>query len=170
MDIQLNRRSALLGAAAIAVLGRASPALAHRLTSTTTHVDINSATGLVEVIHSFHVHDTETALATEGHIDSPNLSALKERAQLALYTQETFALYQNGTVVPLEVVGAELDRGNVLAYQQGKLTLPVGKLSIKAEMMRKFVPNRINNVDVVVDGKVISLQFRGVDGIKKVLA
>jgi len=170
MDICLNRRRVLLGAAALGVIGRALPALAHRLTTTTTHVDVDSETGLVEVIHSFHVHDTETALATEGLIDSPNLSALKERAQLALYTQETFSLYQNGKTVPLEVVGAELDRGNVLAYQQGKLSLPIGDLSIKAEMMRKFVRNQINNVDVVINGKVTSLQFRGADGIKKVLA
>ncbi len=170
MDIHLNRRRALAGAAGLYLMSAASPVYGHRLTTTTTHIDINSETGRVEVIHSFHVHDTETALATEGLIDSPNLSALKERAQLALYTQETFSLYQDGELVPLEIVGAELDRGNVLAYQQGTINLPLGTLSVKAEMMRKFVRNQINNVDVVIDSKIVSLQFRGSDGIKKVLA
>lgn len=166
----LNRRRALWGAAGLAVLSGASPGWAHRLTTTTSRVEINSKTGQVDVIHSFHVHDTETALAAEGIIDDPNLAALKERAQLALYTKEAFTLYQNGQPVPLRIIGAELERGNVLAYQQGKIDLPVGNISVRAEMMRKFVYNQINNVDVVIDDKVTSLQFRGSDGLKKVLA
>lgn len=170
MNKMLNRRRALMGAAGLAALSGASSAWAHKLTTTTSRVEINSKTGLVDVIHSFHVHDTETALAAEGIIDSPNLSALKERAQLALYCDKAFTLIQNGKVVPLTIIGAELTRGNVLAYQQGKVDLPVEEISIKAEMMRKFVYNQINNVDVVIDGQVTSIQFRGTDGLKKVLA
>jgi len=170
MNMMLNRRRALLGAAGLTVLSGASSAWAHKLTTTTSRVEINSKTGQIDVIHSFHVHDTETALAAEGLIESPNLAALKERAQLALYTDDAFTLFQNGKIVPLSIIGAELIRGNVLVYQQGKISLPIEEISIKAEMMRKFVYNQINNVDVVIDGKVSSIQFRGTDGLKKVLA
>ena len=170
MNIKLNRRRALLGAAGIVICASSTSVWAHRLTTTTTQIEINSETGEIDVIHDFHVHDTGIALAGEGILDSPNLAALKERAQLALYTEKSFTLYQNGSSIPLEIIGAELVRGSVLVYQQGKIDLPVGGLSVRAEMMRKFVPDQINNVDVVIDGKVTSLQFRGSDDLKKVLA
>lgn len=170
MNIKLNRRRALLGAAGIVICAYSTSVWAHRLTTTTTQIEINSETGKIDVIHDFHVHDTGIALAAEGVLDSPDLAALKERAQLALYTEKSFTLYQNGSSIPLEIIGAELVRGSVLVYQQGKIDLPVGGLSVRAEMMRKFVPDQINNVDVVIDGKVTSLQFRGSDDLKKVLA
>lgn len=170
MSIELNRRRAFLGAAGIFLGVACAPAWAHRLTTTTTQIEIDSQTGQIDIIHDYHVHDTGTALAAEGVLDSPDLAALKERAQLALYTEKAFSLLQNGSSVPLDIIGAELVRGSVLVYQQGIIELPVGTLSVQAEMMRKFVPDQINNVDVIIDGKVSSLQFRGSDGPKKVLA
>lgn len=170
MKTVLTRRRALWGAAGLVISVSSIPALAHRLTATTTQIEINSKTGQVDVIHDFHVHDTGTALAAEGVLDTPNLAALKERAQLAIYANKAFTLFQNDIAVPLKIVGAELVRGSVFSYHQGELSLPLGNLAVRAEMMRKFVENQINNVDVIIDGKVSSLQFRGSDGTKKVLA
>ncbi len=170
MRLYFNRRTALLGLTSLTITSGTSPVLAHRLTTTETRVDINSQTGRVEVVHTFHVHDSEEALAKADIIDSPDLSSLRERAKMAIYVGETFKLHQNGKESPLTLLGAELDKRNVLTFQEGQLSLPLGSISVSAKMMRGLVHNQINNVDVYVDGKVTSLQFRGTDGLKKVLA
>lgn len=174
MCSSLNRRGVLRSFPAIALTGAmiATPytAAAHSLTTTETRVDINTLTGKVEVVHTLHIHDAEIALAKAGIIDSPELVSLKERAQMALYIGETFKLFHKGENVELTVLGAELEKRNVLTFQEGQLSLPLGDISISAEMMRGFVSHQINNVDVAIDGKVTSLQFRGADGTKKLLA
>jgi len=166
----ISRRHFLGSLSALTLVAGAAPALAHRLTTTETRVDINSDTGRVEVTHTFHIHDAEIALAKAGLIDSPNLVSLKERAQMALYIDQTFALFQNNVKIELSLLGAELDKRNVLTFQEGQIALPMGDLAVSAEMMRAFVPHQINNVDIAIDGQVTSLQFRGSDGTKKLLA
>lgn len=150
-------------------MGEASPVWAHRLTTTETRVDINSKTGRVEVVHTFHVHDTEETLLKAGVL-SDDLTSLRERAKLALYIGEKFKLYQNQAPIELSIVGAELDKRNVLTFQEGQIEAPLGTLSVEADMMRALVHNQINNVDVYIDKAVTSLQFRGSDGLKKILA
>lgn len=169
MDYTTNRRYALLGLTSLAVIGGASPVWAHRLTTTETRVDIDSETGRIEVVHTFHVHDTEETLLKAGVL-SEGLTSLRERAKLALYVSEKFKLFQNDASIELSIVGAELDKRNVLTFQEGQLDLPIGSLSVEASMMRALVHNQINNVDVYIDKAVTSLQFRGSDGLKKILA
>jgi hypothetical protein len=170
MSLDFNRRHALFGATSLAFLSGATPVWGHRLTTTETRVDINSQTGRVEVAHTFHVHDTEETLAKAGIIEKADLASLRQRAKLALYVEENFKINQNGTPVALNIVGAELDKRNVLTFQEGELSLPIGELSVRASMMRELVHNQINNVDVYIDKAVTSLQFRGTDGSKKILA
>ena len=43
-------------------------------------------------------------------------------------------------------------------------------MTISADMLREIIPGQINNVDVKLDGKVKSVQFKDNDGPKKVLA
>ncbi|RKQ71318.1 hypothetical protein DES40_0631 [Litorimonas taeanensis] len=165
-----TRRTTLTGLASLSCSSLGIKALAHKLTTTETRVEITTKTGLVQVIHTFHTHDAEVALAKAKIIDMPDLTRLRQRAQMALYVEKTFSILQNGEPIDLRLVGAEIDRGNVLTYQEGKIELPLGEISITAEMMRSFVLNQINNVDVYIDGKVHSLQFRGSDGRKNILA
>jgi len=113
MSIEIKRRQAILGLSSLVFAGTARPALAHRLTTTDTRIDIDTQTLKVEVIHSLHVHDTETALLKAGIIDGPDLISLKSRAQLALYIEEHFSLVNGENTVPLSIVGAELDKRNV---------------------------------------------------------
>lgn len=174
MPCIINRRDLITSLPALAIISGPHKALAHRLTTTETRVDIDVETGRVEVTHTLHIHDAEIALAKAGIIDSPDLVSLKERAQMALYIDETFKLFQNDAPVELTLLGAELDKRNVLIFQEGLVSLPfvlpLGKVSVMAEMMRSFVPHQINNVDVAINGSVTSLQFRGADGTKKLLA
>jgi len=67
-------------------------AFAHREKKTLTTVEWNANTQMLNVIHSYHLHDAETALADAGIIDKPDLFSLKARAKLALYTAKHFSL------------------------------------------------------------------------------
>ncbi len=166
----LSRRQAVLFGASLAFVGRARPVQAHRLITTDTRVDIDTETGKIEVIHSFHVHDTETTLLKASIIDGPDLLSLRSRAQLALYTEQHFSLKNGQTPIELKILGAELDKRNILVFQEGQLKKELEYLLVEASMMRELVVNQINNVDIAIDGKITSVQFRGRDLSKKVLA
>lgn len=170
MQQGLSRRETILGLAGVISLSSAPLAFAHKLTTTDTRVDINTLTSKVEVIHVFHVHDTERALFKAQIIDGPDLISLRSRAQLALYVQKHFSLKNGEATLPLSIIGAEPERQNILVFQEGKLERPLTSLTVSASMMRGLVHNQINNVDVLVDGDITSLQFRGHDKSKKILA
>lgn len=167
---ELDRRAVCCFAPVLFLSLPTAPAFAHRLTTTETRVDIKRTTGKVEVVHTFHTHDTETALFDAGVIEKADLTLLRPRAQMALYVEKTFELFENGKAVPLKLLGAEFEKRNVYTYQEGMLKTPFQTLSVSASMMRPLIKNQINNVDVYIDGQVTSLQFRGADERKNILA
>ena len=155
-----------------AALGAALPvsAAAHRQKTTLSSVEWDAADKMLYVIHSYHLHDAETALAATGIIDRPDLTSLKARAHLALYTAKTFSLFSNGKDIKLEILGAENEGRTVYVYQQAKLDKAPRSLTVTASMLREIIPGQLNNVDVTLNQTLRSLQFKDGDGPKKVLA
>lgn len=145
-------------------------AFAHRQKTTLSTIEWSEAEQTLYVIHSFHLHDVETALAAKGIIDTPDLTSLKARAKLALYTAETFSIFANGRDVELDILGAENEGRSVYVYQQAKLDKKPSELIISASMLRQIIPGQLNNVDVKLSQTVRSVQFKHGDGPKKVLA
>ena len=93
----LTRRTTfklLSGAALTAALPL--PAFAHRQKTTLSQVEWNEADKVLYVTHSYHMHDAETALAAAGIIDKPDLTSLRARAKLAVYTARNFQLSNGG--------------------------------------------------------------------------
>lgn len=167
----LTRRTSLAlmsGAAFSAALPIS--AFAHRQKTTLSTVDWDAANGTLNVIHSFHIHDAETALAAHGIIDKPDLTSLKARAQLALYTAEKFSLFAGDKTIELDILGAENEGRTVYVYQQAKLKKPPSELTIIASILRDIIPGQLNNVDVTLGENLRSIQFKDGDGPKKVLA
>ena len=167
----LTRRKTLhtlSGAALLAALPL--PAFAHREKKTLTTIEWDAEEKMLNVIHSYHLHDAETALADKGIIDSPDLFSLKARAQLALYTAKNFTLSSNGQEIELDIIGAETEAKTVYVYQQARMDAPPKALVIKASMLRDIIPGQLNNVDVKLSGEIRSVQFKKNDGPKKVLA
>jgi len=155
-----------------AALGAALPlsAFAHRQKTTLSTVEWDTADKMLYVIHSYHLHDAETALAATGVIDKPDLTSLRARAQLALYTQDKFSLFGRGKDIELELLGAENEGRTVYVYQQAKLDEPPAELIVSASMLREIIPGQLNNVDVTLTQTLRSVQFKDGDGPKKVLA
>jgi len=146
-------------------------ALAHKQKLTLTDIHWNAKTDTLDIIHSFHIHETETALSQAGLIAYPDLSRLKARAQLALYTEKNFSLrHIDGSELKLELIGAENEGRSVFVYQQIGLKIPPPGLIVDCRLFRDLVSEQINNVDVRFAHTLKSLQFRGNDGPKKVLA
>ena len=167
----LTRRRTLLVMSG-AAFGAALPlsAFAHREKKTLTTIEWNERAQMLYVIHSYHQHDAETALAAKGIIDKADLYSLKARAQLALYTERNFSLSSAGQEIKLEILGSETEARTVYVYQQAKMAAPPRELLVTATMLRDIIPGQLNNVDVTINGNIHSLQFKANDGAKKVLA
>ena len=143
----------------------AGPALAHRLARSETEIRI-ADDGAVRVIHTLHLQDAQDALYRAGIIDAPDLGSLRNRARLALYTEERFALSVDGTAAPLELIGAEIEGDSVFVYQEGRLG--PGALTVRNGVLRDLLARQINSVNVMRAGRTVTLEFRGDDGVKAV--
>jgi hypothetical protein len=157
-----SRRIVIGGIAALAV---AVPASAHRLARTETEIRI-TPDGAVSVIHVYHLQDAQSALFQAGIIAKPDLSSLRARAKLALYTQDRFAIAANGIPATLDIIGAEIEGDSVYVYQDG--VIGAGRLSIDARMLRDLLKAQSSSVNIIRDGKTLTLDFSGDDGPKQV--
>lgn len=167
----LTRRKtlqSLSGAAIMAALPFS--ASAHREKKTLTTIEWSANEKMLYIIHSYHLHDAETALAAAGVIDKADLFSLKARAQLALYTEKHFSLSSEGEPIELQILGAETEAKTVYVYQQAAMEAIPKDLVVMASMLREIIPGQLNNVDVKLSGRVRSVQFKKNDGPKKVLA
>ena len=155
-----------------AALGAALPtyAFAHKQKTTLSTVEWNEDDGMLYVIHSYHLHDAESALAAKGIINKPDLTSLRARARLALYTQDKFSLFANGQDIELEILGAETEGRTIYVYQEARLEKAPTELIVSASMLREIIPGQLNNVDVTLTQTLRSVQFKDGDGPKKVLA
>ncbi|GHA90551.1 hypothetical protein GCM10009069_11880 [Algimonas arctica] len=163
MKTDLPTRRIIIGG--IAALTVATPAVAHRLARTETDVRI-TPDGAISVIHVYHLQDAQSALFQAKMIDQPDLSSLRARAKLALYTQEWFTIAASGVPATLEIIGAEIEGDSVYIYQDGHIG--DGSLSIDARMLRDLIKNQSNSVNIVRDNETITLEFSGDDGPKQV--
>lgn len=162
----VNRRTILIAGLALSFTS-AKPyhALAHRLARTETDVRIDDE-GRVSITHVYHMQDAQNALYKTGRIDKPDLTSLKARATLALYTEETFSVLSDGEAASLTLVGAEIQGDSIYVYQEGQIG--GGVLSIDARMLRDIIRGQSNSVNIIRDGQTTTLDFAGDDGVKAV--
>jgi len=167
-----TRRTALQilsGAALTAALP--IPAWAHKQKKTLTEIVWNKRDKLLEITHTYHMHDAETALTYVGILAKPDLTSLKERARLALYTVANFMLKNmNNETLDLELIGADIDGVRAYVFQQLSMDTPPENLVISCTLLRGIIEGQINNVDFKVSDTVHSVLFEADDGPKKALA
>ena len=98
-----TRRStlAILGVGAISALPL--PAFAHDQKTTLSKIDWSTTDNALYVTHSYHMHDAETALTAKGILNKPDLTSLRARAKLALYTKAQFKLSMGGEEIDLQI-------------------------------------------------------------------
>ncbi len=144
-------------------------ALAHRQKTTLSKIDWDPTDKSLNITHSYHMHDVETALAAKGIIDKPDVKSLRARAKLALYTETQFKLSSGGQQIELQILGAEYEARTVYVYQQVFLDKKPSELLVSASMLREIIPGQINHVDSWLADSVKSIAFKDGDGPKKLL-
>lgn len=163
MRTSLPTRRIVIGG--IAAIIAAVPAYGHRLARTETDIRI-APDGAVTVIHVYHLQDAQSALFQAGLIDQPDLSSLRARAKLALYTQRQFGIAADGVSAQLDIISAEIEGDSVYVYQEGQIGK--GALTIDARMLRDLIKRQSNSVNITRNGQTLTLDFSGDDGPKQV--
>jgi len=140
---------------------------AHRLPGSLTSISVNQSTGVVEIVHRLHYHDAETGLAQLLGMPGFSLNTVEGRARLALYVEERFAVADQSSGEPdqllqLNLVGAEADGEFMLVYQEYNGQLP-GRLAIRNDILRDIFPAQVNQVNLSIGQHVKSLTFSGKD-------
>ena len=160
-----------LGGATLICALPALPAFAHRQKQVLTTISWNAQTKNLEVIHDLFAHDAEAALAQLGRLDKPDLTPLRARAKLALYTQEHFRVKSlDGANISLSIVGAEVDSNLAHVYLQSPLpTRPKG-LFISDTILTDIFPSETNRVLLDLGKQPQDIVFVAGDGLKKLLA
>lgn len=165
-----GRRTLLMAAlsgAAIALLPLR--AFAHRQKKIITDVEWNSSTNLLEITHILHLHDAEQALSRLGKLSQPDLTPLRARAQLALYAQDHFKLFDHdGNPIPLTIVGAEIVSGHAYVYQEVALSEVPQELLVDNTLLLDVYLDQTNLVNVTLGGALQSLVFTAGDRAKRI--
>ena len=136
---------------------------AHRMPGSISTVKRSASGETIEIIHRLHTHDAELGIAATLGKRNISLDSLVDRAQLALYVEERFAIarlagQKIGSKLALELVGAETDGEFVLVYQEFAGELPA-RLAIRDDILRDVFPGQINHVNVATGGEVRSVTF-----------
>ena len=143
---------------ALAALGIACAAIAHREPGSLTTIEWNELADKTEIIHRLHSHDAE--LGVGAVLNRPNLSALdlEGRAYIALYVEERFQIAGSDGELALDLIGAELAGDHVLIYQERDGRLP-DKISVRDSILRDAYPAQINLVNIEDGDATHSLTF-----------
>lgn len=165
----LSRRFFAAGLAALGTMP--GTVLAHREAASHTFIKWNGTTKFLDVTHRFHMHDAAQALVNAGKLRKPDLTTLRARARLALYTEDNFTVQnQRGTPLTFDLLGADFEGSSIYVYQQIKLTAPPQGLQITCLLFHGLIENQVNDVDVDFDGIIKSARFKMGDPFKIILA
>jgi len=173
MSVRLhNRRHVIIaGLACIVTTSLPLYAAAHRQRRALTTIVWNSHTKLLEITHALHLHDAEQALARLGNLQKPDLTPLRARAQLAIYTQTQFHLKNlHGENVQTTILGAEIDSGYAYVYLEAKMAQMPKGLLITDTILQDIFIDQVNVVNLDLGDGVKTATFLQGDTPKKLLA
>ncbi|MEO1573340.1 MAG: DUF6702 family protein [Pseudomonadota bacterium] len=145
----------------VALLAAASAA-AHEQKEAVTRVLFNPRTGNIEVMHRFLVHDAEHASRAlfDGGVDV--LGEDHDRERFAAYVHARFSLSdQDGTPIPLNPVGHEIDHRFLWVYAEAPIPDHLSSLSVAHDALREVWPEQTNLVNVERGADVRSATFQG---------
>jgi len=138
----------------------AVPASSHQLQAAISSVTFIPRNNTIEVIHRFYSHDAEHALSllTGHHVDI--LQDKEAQHAFGRYVSEHFQLSgQDGTELPLSLVGVELEGDFIWVYQETPIPGQLSELSISNSALLDVTPGQVNTVNVECGGELDTLVF-----------
>ncbi|MCH6255972.1 hypothetical protein MLD52_05390 [Puniceicoccaceae bacterium K14] len=147
-----------------------TPLYAHRQPEALTTIEYNQGTESTEIVHRLHAHDAEQVLLSLQSEKSSALDTLEGRALVALHVEKCFQIanVENGTVMLIKLLGAELEDDTLYVYQEYDGVLP-GDLKLRNDIFREYLPGQVNTVIILSGEKFPPLIFSGNDSWKYTL-
>ncbi|MEJ6472728.1 DUF6702 family protein [Pseudoalteromonas piscicida] len=137
---------------------------AHQLKAAVTTVLFNERSGNIEIMHRFYLHDTEHAVESLFSQNADIFNNASDRARFAEYVDRRVAMKTNeGKVLPLHLVGSEIDGQFFWVYQETPLFSPIAGITMRHTALRDLWQDQVNLVNFEGKGKVRSLHFDGSD-------
>ncbi|MFT5547049.1 DUF6702 family protein [Rheinheimera aquimaris] len=144
----------------LSVLAGNGQALAHEMKTALTRVLFNTRSGNLEVMHRFYVHDAEHGVKELFDKSADLLNSEQTQQTFSQYVSEHFALQTlGGEVLPLTLLGGQLDGRFFWVYQEMPLPDELKGLRIKQDALQAIWPSQINVVNVEGRGRIQSLTF-----------
>ena len=135
---------------------------AHAQKTAFTKILFNSRTGNIEVMHRFYLHDAEHAANLYGKKGQDIISDPAARDAFAQYITGNFAVAgDDGTVLPLTLLGHETDGKFIWVYQEIADTGSFTTLTVRHNALREIWPDQTNTVNVERAKKTETITFAG---------
>lgn len=137
---------------------------AHQQKVAITQIQFNERSRSLEIMHRFYLHDAEHAVRHVLDPDADIIGNKETQRQFARYVAERFSMYrQDGSRLPLRLLGQETDGQFFWVYQELAVDAPPSQVTARHDAMRDLWPEQINTVNVDLDGTIRTLTFTGSD-------
>lgn len=122
----------------------------------TTTIEFNSADKLLEVSVRLFADDLEKSLTrlSKSKVDVLNKAEYDKSAKLIdRYVSQHLKLEVEGKKVPINFIGFEEEKGNVLAYFEVKEIISVSTVKVENSLLRDTEKVQVNIIQVKANGK-----------------
>lgn len=137
----------------------AGSAVAHQIKSAFTQVLFNPRTQNIEVMHRFYIHDAEHAMAEIFKKQHDIIGEPSSQQAFAEYVTERFFMESEGEVLPLTLVGHEIDGKFFWVYQETAQIDNLDGLAIRHNALREIWPQQVNTINIEGKGELKTLTF-----------
>lgn len=152
--------SAFGGSVLLVCLLWSAGAWAHRLHAAITTILFNERTQRIEIMHRYFSHDAEHLLR-ELYGSADIVDSESDQLRFGGYIHERFSLFgDDDQVLPLALIGVELDGDFLWVYQSAPLPQPpLSRLSVEHNALRELWEAQTNTVNVETADKIQTLTF-----------
>ena len=149
-------------ATALLSLALATTLLAHQMQVAISTVTFKQNATTIEVIHRFYTHDAEHAMSELNSRRVDIIMYEEIQQQFGQHVVDNFQLLdQHKKVVPLSLVGVELEGHFIWVYQEAELSAAIDKLVVINSSLLDLVPGQVNTVNVECGDQLSSLTTTG---------
>lgn len=142
-------------------LALSAGASAHQLKSALTKMLFNQRSGNVEIMHRFYIHDAEHALKQLFKTNADLISDEDAQALFAHYVEQRFFISNQETLIPLNLVGYEIEGKFLWIYQETPIDEAITSLDIRNNALREIWTTQVNTVNIEGIGDIKTLTFDG---------
>jgi hypothetical protein len=133
---------------------------AHQQKIAISTILFNPSTSNIEVMHRFNMHDAEHAVREIFGKDADIIDSTATQQQFSEYVNQRFAMYnQGGEVLPLTLVGHELDGKHFWVYQETLQPTELQHLTVRHNALRDLWPSQVNTINIEGKGELQTLTF-----------